>query len=98
MFVRPSAVRIVGPHEAQLMARVRDVAFCGRGYEHALDSDGTLLTRVFSERRWERGSAVGVRLSPEGCLVLVGEGSAPMPAGSLVDQSEPSSEEEHAHQ
>ena len=43
MFVRPSAVHIVAPHEAQLMARVRDVAFCGRGYEHALDNDGTLL-------------------------------------------------------
>ena len=51
MFVRPSAVHIVAPHEAQLMARVRDVAFCGRGYEHALDNDGTLLTWVFSERR-----------------------------------------------
>ena len=71
MFVRPSAVRIVAPEEAQFMAQVRDVAFCGRGYEHALAGDGPLLfTRVFSEKRWERGSAVGVRLSPEGCLVL----------------------------
>ncbi len=73
MFVRPAAVRIVAPAEAQLMAQVRDVAFCGRGYEHALAADGPLLfTRVFSETRWERGSAVGVRLSSEGCLVLGG--------------------------
>ena len=71
MFVRPSAVRIVAPEEAQFMAHVRDVAFCGRGYEHALAGEGPLLfTRVFSEKRWERGRAVGVRLSPEGCLVL----------------------------
>jgi iron(III) transport system ATP-binding protein len=80
MFVRPAAVRIVAPPEAQFMALVRDVAFCGRGYEHALAAEGPLLfTRVFSEKRWERGSAVGVRLSPEGCLVL----SAPDDNGAV---------------
>jgi iron(III) transport system ATP-binding protein len=76
MFVRPAAIRIVAPNEAQFMAHVRDVAFCGRGYEHALAGEGHLLfTRVFSEKRWERGQAVGVRLSPEGCLVLDGTDS-----------------------
>jgi len=53
------------------MAQVRDVAFAGRGYEHALVGEGTLLfTRVFSPQRWPRGSTVGVRLLPDGCLVL----------------------------
>jgi hypothetical protein len=95
----PPAVRIVAPDDAHLTALVRDVAFCGRGYEHALAGDGTvLLTRVFSERRWERGSLVGVELSPEGCLVLGGEEPAPAPAGSVVDESQLLSEEEHAHQ
>ena len=71
MFVRPSAVQIVGAGDAHVMARVRDVAFAGRGYEHALEGDGPLLfTRVFSLERWPRGSTVGVRLAPEGCLVL----------------------------
>jgi len=71
MFVRPSAVHIVGPTDAQLMAQVRDVAFAGRGYEHALAAEGPILfTRIFSDQRWERGSSVGMRLSPEGCLVL----------------------------
>ncbi len=90
MFVRPSAVRIVAPEAAQFMATVRDVAFCGRGYEHALAGDGPLLfTRVFSEKRWERGRAVGVRLSPEGCLVLGNQGDtgtdgADEASGSLV--------------
>jgi iron(III) transport system ATP-binding protein len=71
MFVRPSAVRIVGPTDAQLMAQVRDVAFAGRGYEHALAAEGPILfTRIFSDQRWERGSPVGMRLSPDGCLVL----------------------------
>ncbi len=99
MFVRPAAVRIVAPEDAQFMAQVRDVAFCGRGYEHALAGDGQLLfTRVFSEKRWDRGSAVGVRLSPEGCLVLGGEGDAGATSGNLAEQSEPRAEEEHAHQ
>ena len=43
MLVRPSAVRIVAPEEAQFMAHVRDVAFCGRGYEQALAGEGPLL-------------------------------------------------------
>jgi iron(III) transport system ATP-binding protein len=71
MFVRPSAVQIVHPGEGQLLARVRDVAFAGRGYEHALVAGGDLFfTKVFSERRWPRSATVGVRLAPEGCLVL----------------------------
>jgi iron(III) transport system ATP-binding protein len=71
MFVRPSAVHIVAPTDAHIMAQVRDVAFAGRGYEHALAADGPLLfTRTFCEQRWERGASVGVRLNPEGCLVL----------------------------
>jgi iron(III) transport system ATP-binding protein len=115
MFVRPAAVRIVPPAEAQFVAQVRDVAFCGRGYEHALAADGPLLfTRVFSEKRWERGSAVGVRLSPEGCLVLggpshLGPGHQELTneepdegSGSLIGQDEGLDQQgehrEHAHQ
>ncbi len=76
MFVRPSAVHIVSPVGAPVVAEVRDVAFAGRGYEHALSAEGPLLfTRAFSEHRWERGATVGVKLSPEGCLVLAVEGS-----------------------
>ena len=71
MFVRPAAVHIVPAADAQLMAQVRDVAFAGRGYDHALSAEGPLLfTRIFSEQRWPRGQTVGMRFSPEGCLVL----------------------------
>jgi iron(III) transport system ATP-binding protein len=108
MFVRPSAVRIVAPEEAQFMAHVRDVAFCGRGYEHALAGEGPLLfTRVFSEKRWERGRAVGVRLTPEGCLVLGNNdsgrgGEADEASCSVIDGDvRPAPEgghREHAHQ
>jgi hypothetical protein len=90
MFVRPSAVHIVAPADAQLMAQVRDVAFAGRGYEHALAAEGPLLfTRIFSDQRWERGSSVGIRLSPDGCLVLPADDGHAAPDGNgranLVD-------------
>jgi iron(III) transport system ATP-binding protein len=81
LFVRPSAVHIAEPAEAHLLAQVRDVAFAGRGYEHALMADGPVLfTRIFSDRRSERGASVGVRLSPEGCLVLPADGQGGTPA------------------
>jgi ABC-type Fe3+/spermidine/putrescine transport system ATPase subunit len=90
MFVRPSAVHIVAPADAQLMAQVRDVAFAGRGYEHALAAEGPILfTRIFSDQRWERGSSVGMRLSPDGCLVLPADDGHVAPDGNgranLVD-------------
>ena len=89
MFVRPSAVRITGPNRAALMARVRDVAFCGRGYEHALVAEGNILfTRVFSGSRWERGSRVGIMLNPEGCLVLGSGDHADHLAPDLVDSGD----------
>jgi iron(III) transport system ATP-binding protein len=95
MFVRPSAVQIVGPADAQLMAQVRDVAFCGRGYEHALLAEGPLLfTRAFSPERWPRGSSVGVRLVPDGCIVLPADsaGQGGPRALELVDLTRPGQE------
>jgi iron(III) transport system ATP-binding protein len=51
------------------------VAFRGRGYEHAIDIDGsTRLTGVFAEARTARGEMVGLRLDPAGCHLF--------PAGS----------------
>ncbi|HET9060190.1 MAG TPA: ABC transporter ATP-binding protein [Acidimicrobiales bacterium] len=71
LFVRPSAVHLVPPGQGHFDAVVRDVAFAGRGYEHALwTAGGVLMTKVFCEHRWARNGNVGIRLSPEGCLVL----------------------------
>jgi iron(III) transport system ATP-binding protein len=99
MFVRPSAVRIVGPADAALMAQVRDVAFCGHGYEHALVAEGQVLfTRVFSELRWERGSPVGITLNPEGCLVLGDGDHADHSAPDFVDLTGQPAKEDHVRQ
>jgi iron(III) transport system ATP-binding protein len=72
IFVRPAGATIVPPSpEAHLVGEVCDIAFSGRGYEHALAvPGGPLLTGIFSARRFERGTAVGVNLDPEACLLL----------------------------
>ena len=51
-----------------LTGRVTDVAFRGRGSEHAIYIDGrTRLTSVLAEHKVPRGEQVGVRLDPAAC-------------------------------
>jgi iron(III) transport system ATP-binding protein len=79
--VRPAATRLCPPadDDYHLPGLVADVAFRGRGYEHAVElADGTQLTGVFSERRVPRGERVGLRLEASGCLVF--PGATPGPA------------------
>lgn len=63
---------------------VADVAFRGRGYEHAIDIPGHgRLTSVFSDTRAERGEHVGLRLDPRGChLFSAGPEEAAQPSAS----------------
>jgi iron(III) transport system ATP-binding protein len=72
LFIRPSGAHIVAvAPDMHLQAEILDVAFCGRGYEHAMSvPGGPTLTRVFSEHRWERGTQVGVLLDPSACFLL----------------------------
>jgi iron(III) transport system ATP-binding protein len=62
-----------------------DVAFRGRGYEHAIDIPGHGgLTSVFSGTRAERGEHVELRLDPRGCHLFSagpGEAARPVPGG-----------------
>ncbi len=77
VLIRPSAVHLLPSTgaEAQLGAIVRDVAFCGRGYEHVVElSNGSRLSGVFAEERWERGQRVGVKLDGIGCVVFQDDG------------------------
>lgn len=91
LFIRPSAAQIVAPSpQAHLQAEVLDVAFSGRGYEHALAVSGAgVLTRVFSEQRWSRGAAAGVVLDPAGCLLLPLDGSAKAADGTDGEPGHP---------
>ena len=73
VLIRPTAVRMCANGSAgpQLSGRVTDVAFRGRGYEHAIDiAGGTRLTGVFADIRAARGETVGLRMDPAGCHVF----------------------------
>jgi iron(III) transport system ATP-binding protein len=76
----PAGDSLAGEQGHHLTGRVTDVAFRGRGYEHAIDIDGrtrltgaidvdgrTRLTGVLAETRVPRGESVGVRLDLAAC-------------------------------
>lgn len=73
MLVRPAAVQLAPAlnDHAQLLGRVRDTAFVGRGYEHVIElAGGARLTGVFAEQRFRRGGDVGVLLDPQRCVIF----------------------------
>jgi iron(III) transport system ATP-binding protein len=73
LLIRPTALALCGPHDSEhhLAGTVADVAFRGRGYEHAIDIAGYgRLTGIFAPARSERGETVGLRLNPAGCYVF----------------------------
>jgi ABC-type Fe3+/spermidine/putrescine transport system ATPase subunit len=87
LMIRPTGVHLCAPHtgEHHLAGIVADVAFRGRGYEHAIDIPGHgRLTGVFSDARAVRGETVGLRLDPGGChlfAALADSGELPTQAG-----------------
>jgi ABC-type Fe3+/spermidine/putrescine transport system ATPase subunit len=73
LMVRPTGIHLVaaGSGEQHLAGTVADVAFRGRGYEHAIDLPGHgRLTGVFAAARAARGEHVGLRLEAAGCYVF----------------------------
>jgi iron(III) transport system ATP-binding protein len=80
LMIRPTAVRLTPPGspDCHLEGKVTDVAFRGRGYEHAIGlDDGSQLSGVFAEDRSRRGDNVGVRFDAAGCHVFSGGPGAP---------------------
>jgi iron(III) transport system ATP-binding protein len=69
LLIRPTALTLCGTYDGEyhLAGTVADVAFRGRGYEHAIDIAGYgRLTGIFAPARSERGNQVGLRLNPAG--------------------------------
>jgi iron(III) transport system ATP-binding protein len=90
VMVRPTGVRLCGADEDDhhLTGQVTDVAFRGRGYEHAINLGGGIqLTGVLADRRVARGETVGVRLDPAGCLVFPEVLAEPAPA-DIIEPAE----------
>jgi iron(III) transport system ATP-binding protein len=71
LYVRAAGVRLSNASHEGIAATVRDVAFIGRGYEHVVQV-GTheVITKVFSETRHERDSAVRVCFDAASSFVL----------------------------
>jgi len=76
VLIRPTGVHLCAPGENghHLTGRVTDVAFRGRGYEHAIEIAGhaqlnghTQLTGVLADIRVPRGETVTLRLDPAAC-------------------------------
>jgi iron(III) transport system ATP-binding protein len=92
LLVRPTGVQICPADGAghHLTGTVADVAFRGRGYDHAIDVPGQgRLTGVFSPARAGRGERVGLRFDPDGCHVFAPPEPGPAdpggPAGQATD-------------
>jgi iron(III) transport system ATP-binding protein len=73
LMIRPTGIALCDTHagDHHLVGTVADVAFRGRGYEHAVDVHGHgRLTGVFAPLRAARGARVGLRLDTAGCHVF----------------------------
>lgn len=74
LFVRAAAVTMSDTTGHVLGGTIHDVAYNGRGYEHVVAlADGTQLTKVFSEHKYPRSTAVGLSFNPEFCIALAVE-------------------------
>ena len=63
-----------------MVGSVTDVAFRGRGYEHAVVlAEGNQVTGIFHDARFARGDVVGLSIEPAGCLAF--------PSGECPDGS-----------
>ena len=102
VMIRPTGIRLCPDNgEQHLLGTVFDVAFRGRGYEHAVEVPGHgMLTGIFADFRASRGDRVGLRLEHVGCLLYApsadpaapDSGSAPATpsvGASAVDGAEP---------
>ncbi len=53
-----------------IAARIVDVAYRGRGYDHVVDCGHGILTAVFDEVSWTRGQPCLVRIDSEACMAF----------------------------
>jgi iron(III) transport system ATP-binding protein len=89
LLIRPTGATLCGTHDGEhhLTGTVADVAFRGRGYEHAIDIPGHgRLTGIFAATRSERGETVGLRLDPAGCYAFAAS-EATAPDQELTEQA-----------
>jgi iron(III) transport system ATP-binding protein len=85
LMIRPTGVALSYDLDGDqhLTGVVADVAFRGRGYEHAVDIPGHgRLAGVLGPLRAARGSRVGLRLEAAGCHLFPVPGAPAVPAAA----------------
>ncbi|MCL5048548.1 MAG: ABC transporter ATP-binding protein [Firmicutes bacterium] len=73
VMVRPAAVQLcaITDEKAHLSAIIKDVAFRGHGYEHAVMlEDGNQFANILSHHKHVRGTKVGLIFNFEGCILF----------------------------
>lgn len=71
--IRPTAVRlepVTAAASGAIPAVVRDIAYRGRGYEHVVECRYGVISGVFDERPWSRGTECAVRIAPVGSIAF----------------------------
>ena len=82
VMLRPTAVSLCAPDapDAVWHGSVRDAAFHGRGYDHAVAlGEEVTLTGIFDRRRFAVDNNAGLRIDPREALVFAADPRTPAP-------------------
>jgi ABC-type Fe3+/spermidine/putrescine transport system ATPase subunit len=74
VLIRPAATSFKKGSENKISSVITDVAYRGRGYEHAIDTKYGSLTGVFDNVSHPRGGRISVSIDPERCIAFPTEG------------------------
>ena len=70
LLVRPSATSFTDLDENRISSKITDIAYRGRGYEHAIETKYGFLTGVFDTISHPRGQNMEVSIDPERCIAF----------------------------
>jgi len=70
VLVRPAATSFARSSLGSISSTVLDVAFRGRGYEHVVECSFGILSGVFAEHVFSRGSRVELQIDPLKCIAF----------------------------
>jgi ABC-type Fe3+/spermidine/putrescine transport system ATPase subunit len=70
VLVRPAATSFTHEKENRISSTIIDIAYRGRGYEHAIETKYGSLTGVFDTISHKRGSSMDVTIDPDKCIAF----------------------------
>ena len=70
VLVRPAATSFTLEKANRISSTIIDIAYRGRGYEHAIETKYGSLTGVFDTISHKRGSSMDVTIDPDKCIAF----------------------------